>query len=188
MAVLLLPASRAQVAITGVVNAASWAAPVAPGSIIAIFGSQLASTTAAAVGFPLPGDLKGTSVTINGTAAPLYFVSPGQINAQMPSINESLTPQAESVIVTAPAGHRFALYRSRVVPGARRFTADGSGCGQAAALKYHGKRGTVVRELGLEQCAARRLHRRLRHRLRPVPAVGSRRLGRPFDEPLCRRF
>ncbi len=70
----------------GVVNAASFVAgqAVAPGSIVAIFGSQLASQLAQADSVPLATSLAGVSVTFNGVAAPLQFVSTGQINAQVP--------------------------------------------------------------------------------------------------------
>jgi uncharacterized protein (TIGR03437 family) len=73
----------------GVVNAASFApAPqnfVAPGSLVSIFGSQLISgSTTAAAALPLPVKLAGTSVLVNGSAIPLLYVSPGQINAQLP--------------------------------------------------------------------------------------------------------
>ncbi|MBV8819007.1 MAG: hypothetical protein JO022_11670, partial [Acidobacteriaceae bacterium] len=67
------------------VNAASGdPADVAPGSIFSIFGGGLAQSTAAANSFPLPASLGGTEVTVNGTAAPLFYASPAQINAQMP--------------------------------------------------------------------------------------------------------
>jgi uncharacterized protein (TIGR03437 family) len=71
----------------GVVNGASFAkapAPVAPGSIVSIFGTALASGTEIATVFPLPTTLQGTQVFINGIAAPLFYVSPSQINAQVP--------------------------------------------------------------------------------------------------------
>ena len=69
-----------------VVNAASFAqnAPVAAGSYVAIFGANLATVTAQAQNVPLPTTLGNTSVTFNGIPAPLYFVSSGQINAQVP--------------------------------------------------------------------------------------------------------
>ena len=79
------PSAFGQVAVNGVVSAASWASPVAAGSVVAIFGTQLASVTASSSGYPLPTNIQGTSVTVNGVSAPLYFVSSGQINAQMPS-------------------------------------------------------------------------------------------------------
>jgi uncharacterized protein (TIGR03437 family) len=69
----------------GVVNNAGFQAPVAPGSLIAIFGANLAAAPAAASGLPLPTTLGGVSVTVNGTlAVPLIYVSDKQINAQLP--------------------------------------------------------------------------------------------------------
>jgi uncharacterized protein (TIGR03437 family) len=73
----------------GVVNGASFTpAPdnaVAPGSIISIFGSALTSgSRMAATLLPLPVKLAGTSVTVNGAPIPLFYASPGQMNAQLP--------------------------------------------------------------------------------------------------------
>jgi uncharacterized protein (TIGR03437 family) len=71
---------------SGVVNAASFQAqtPVAAGSLVAIFGSQLAPGLALADTVPLSTSLSNVTVTFNGVAAPLDFVSTGQINAQIP--------------------------------------------------------------------------------------------------------
>src|SRR5437763_7331827 len=66
-----------------IVNAASLSAvSVSPGSIITIFGTRLATGVAAAtdVQHP-PTSLGGVSVTIGGSAAALFYVSPTQINA-----------------------------------------------------------------------------------------------------------
>jgi len=107
---------------------------VNPGSIVAIFGTNLASKTTAASGYPLPAELGGTTVTVDGLSAPLYFVSPGQINAQLPSLPEFRTQPFETVVVKSPAGMsaEFQAPAFYQVPGI--FTADSSGCGQAAAL------------------------------------------------------
>ncbi len=67
-----------------IVNAASSLPAIAPGSLISIYGVNLASATAAAPSLPLPTALNGTSVSINGIDAPLLFASAGQINAQVP--------------------------------------------------------------------------------------------------------
>jgi uncharacterized protein (TIGR03437 family) len=58
--------------------------PVAPGSMVSIFGSGLAASLQQADTVPWSTQLGQTSVTFNGVAAPLYFVSQGQINAQLP--------------------------------------------------------------------------------------------------------
>jgi adhesin/invasin len=64
--------------------AAEPGAPIAPGTIVQIYGSNLASQTTSATTIPLPTSLNQTSVIIGGLMAPLYFASPGQINAQVP--------------------------------------------------------------------------------------------------------
>jgi uncharacterized protein (TIGR03437 family) len=59
----------------------------APGGIISIFGANLSATTSDAAGTEVPAlpiTLNGTEVRIAGRQAPLYFVSPLQINAQVP--------------------------------------------------------------------------------------------------------
>src|SRR5579862_3215399 len=79
-----LPAQMPVVNPGGVVNAASFATPVAPGSLVSIFGSNLAPQTAQASAIPLPASLAGVSVTFNGLSAPLLYAAAGQINAQIP--------------------------------------------------------------------------------------------------------
>lgn len=59
-------------------------APLAPGAIVQINGSSLATQTVAATAIPLPANLAGTSVMIGGLQAPLFSVSPGQLTAQIP--------------------------------------------------------------------------------------------------------
>jgi uncharacterized protein (TIGR03437 family) len=58
--------------------------PIAPGAIVTVFGGNLSTGTASAAQVPLPTSLAGTSVMFNGVAAPLFYVSPSQINAQAP--------------------------------------------------------------------------------------------------------
>ena len=102
--IMLLYAGSAQAQLPsvnsgGVVNGASFTAgaAVASGSIISIFGTNLATGTMTAGSIPLPTNLGGTSVQINGLLAPLFYVSPNQINAQLPF--ETATGSA-SVVVT----------------------------------------------------------------------------------------
>ncbi len=58
-------------------------APLAPGTIVQIYGSGL-SPAALQTGLPLPTNVNNTIVLIGGIAAPLYYVSDGQINAELP--------------------------------------------------------------------------------------------------------
>jgi len=74
----------------GVVNAANSAPftnPVAPNEIVTLYGTDLApSTTAAPPGvFPLPSILDGVQVYVNGSPAPLLYVSSSAINVLSPS-------------------------------------------------------------------------------------------------------
>jgi uncharacterized protein (TIGR03437 family) len=120
----------------GIVNAASYAQPVAPGSLVAIFGTNLAQGVNSAMTIPWPTILGGTSVSINGIAAPLYYVSPNQIDAQVPS---SLAFSyggytTASVVVTTAVGSSTPAAVSILDEGPGVFTTDESGCGQAEAL------------------------------------------------------
>ncbi len=66
-------------------NVASYAySSTPPGSIFALFGLDLATKTSNAVTTTLPTKLLNTSVTVNGELAPLFYVDPGQIDAQLP--------------------------------------------------------------------------------------------------------
>jgi hypothetical protein len=67
-----------------ITNAASYGIALAPAEIVSIFGSALAVTPATASGPSLPVQLSDVRVTVNGTSAPLFYVSPLQVNAQIP--------------------------------------------------------------------------------------------------------
>jgi uncharacterized protein (TIGR03437 family) len=127
----------------GVVNTASYAAQgVAPGSIVSIFGTNLAGSPAANPGkIPLPTTLGDVlSVTFNGTAAPLFSVSPTQINAQLPweVLPSGATSATVNVIVNRAGGssQAQAVQVVPVMPGI--FTASANGVGQAIATDNAG--------------------------------------------------
>jgi uncharacterized protein (TIGR03437 family) len=66
-------------------NAASFKTDqIARGSLVAVFGLQLANNTVVAPSTNLPFDLGGVTVTVNGVAARLILVSSGQINMVLP--------------------------------------------------------------------------------------------------------
>lgn len=101
--------------------------PVAPGGLAAIFGSNLANSTVSARTLPLPEELGGVSVKINGIPAPIYFVSPGQVNVQVPF---ELTGFSASIELTRRNGNTSVTSAAAPVglangaPGI--FTRDGS--------------------------------------------------------------
>jgi uncharacterized protein (TIGR03437 family) len=98
----------------GIVDGASFFAPPAPGGIFSVFGANFSAATESFSTVPLPTTLAGVSLEINGAAVPLYLVSPGQINAQLPF--DTVPGPANAVIVT-PAG-RTAATSFNVLPAA----------------------------------------------------------------------
>jgi len=83
------------------VNAASYTGPLAPGSIAAAFGVNLAASTNLADQVPLPTELAGSSARLMDSenvehSLSLFFVSPGQINFLMP--DDVALGQAQIVI------------------------------------------------------------------------------------------
>jgi len=94
-------AAGAAPALLAAVNAGSFAPQLAPGALVSIFGTNLALETRAAASLPLPDQLAGTAVLINGAAIPLLYVSPLQINAQLPF---NLQPGPAQIAVRTPLG------------------------------------------------------------------------------------
>jgi uncharacterized protein (TIGR03437 family) len=113
-----------------IVNAASYAVqgPVAPGSLITIFGSKLAQGVASSDTTPLPINLGGSSVVLAGVATPLKYASDGQLTAVVPYEVAANTDQqiivTRGVSLSAPQS----LTVAPAAPGI--FTQNGSGTGQ----------------------------------------------------------
>ncbi|HEX4276799.1 MAG TPA: protease pro-enzyme activation domain-containing protein [Bryobacteraceae bacterium] len=70
--------------IVGLADSASYQQRYSPGMALAVFGSQLAPSDATASSVPLPLSMAGVAATINDEAVPLYYVSPTQLNIQIP--------------------------------------------------------------------------------------------------------
>ncbi len=115
-----------------VVSSASFTPPAAPGSIATIFANpdqSLTSTIAPAAGLPLPTNISGTQVLINGAATGLFYVSPNQINFLMPQ------SAAGTVNVTVNGSNGERLEGSVLTaPNPAIFTANSRANGAAAAL------------------------------------------------------
>ena len=129
---------RPPVQIVAAGNAASQilGAP-SPQDIFTIVGSGLgpAKGLAAPPGTTFPTQLGGTQVTVNGSPAPLLYVSDKQINAVMPSFPYGRTYQVGVSSTSGRAGE-WSTWLAQTDLGL--FTADGSGTGQAAALNQDG--------------------------------------------------
>lgn len=71
-------------------------APLAPGTVTSVYGSGLASVSVGTGNAPLPNIFSGTQVLVDGNPVPLYSVSPGQVNIELPL--ELSTNQKHSVL------------------------------------------------------------------------------------------
>ncbi|MGI8743513.1 MAG: hypothetical protein ACR2NN_13275 [Bryobacteraceae bacterium] len=67
-----------------VVNAADLSPAIAPGGLITLFGQQMSPVNLATKEIPVPTALGDSCLTVNGLPVPMLFISPNQINAQMP--------------------------------------------------------------------------------------------------------
>jgi uncharacterized protein (TIGR03437 family) len=112
---------------------------LAPESIASLFGLELATGVEVATMMPLPTSLRGTSVTIRDATgrealAPLFFVSPSQINYLVPA---GMASGGATVIVKS--GDKVAgvsqIQIATVAPGLFSANANGQGVAAAVALR-----------------------------------------------------
>jgi len=148
------------------VSAASFnGAALAPESIVAVFGVGLAAGTEVANMVPLPVTLQGAGVKVKDSAgnerpAPLFFVSPNQMNFLLPA--ETAPGKATITVTNSQSANISAtVWIDNAAPGL--FSADSSGQGLPAAVALR------VRQdgsFGFE------------------PVAGFDGLGRPFAIPI----
>jgi uncharacterized protein (TIGR03437 family) len=118
------------------VSAASYdITAIAPGAIVAAFGTLLATRVESATTIPLPTTLAGTSVRIRDSAgierlAPLFFVSPNQINYLIPA--ETATGAAALMAQSGDGTISTGTVQVRAVAPSI-FTANSDGQGAPAA-------------------------------------------------------
>jgi len=98
------------------VNGASFAGgkPIAPGSLVSVFGKFTGSQTAQAGSYPLPRKLGETEVFVDGKAVPLFYVSTTQINFQMPAA----TAVGQSVVEVRVGGQAVTRTTATVIASA----------------------------------------------------------------------
>jgi uncharacterized protein (TIGR03437 family) len=120
--------------------------PLAPNTISTIFplGIQFGTDTADAFSqsnpIPLPTALANIQVTVNGTPAPLYYVSPGQINFIMPW-NAPTTGTADVQVLNTVTGQLLAASKvpmNTVSPAIFTGASAGVGAKQAAVVNQNG--------------------------------------------------
>ena len=124
----------AALAAVTVVSSAGYQPGGTPDSLLSVFGSGLAKAVQA--GTPnaageWPQSIGGTSLEINGRAAPLVFVSPTQINCLAPGNTEmgtaAVNVKSEGVVIATGT-----VSITNTLPGL--FSSSGTGSGPAAAL------------------------------------------------------
>jgi uncharacterized protein (TIGR03437 family) len=128
----------------GVVNNASFApspAPVAPGSIAAVFGTSLNDGSSVLFSsFDKDGKLAttlgGASVSINGVSAPMFYSTPGQLGFQVPFELATSSSATLKVTVAGQTSADITLAVDGLAPGL--FSINQEGNGAAAALHADG--------------------------------------------------
>jgi uncharacterized protein (TIGR03437 family) len=153
----------------GVIDSAANTQTYAAGSFISIYGLDLSTQTIGNNVFPVPTQLGGVSVRIGDRLAPLFFVSPGQINAMIPYEATSCSTGASTgclvdvqvvtgdnsrydygnINVVAAAPKIFSLNQTGTGPGAIQ---DGSapacqtasGCPMADGTQYTASAGDIL--------------------------------------------
>jgi uncharacterized protein (TIGR03437 family) len=112
---------------------------ISPGEIVTLYGAELAPSAGQAATLPLPETLQGVRVSIGGLTAPLLYVSPAQINFQVPTE----LPLGETSLVVRRGAQSSAERPVRVTdrtPGI--FTTGGDG--GSAPVIVHAKDYTLV--------------------------------------------
>ena len=134
--------------VDAIVSAASFDnIELAAESIATIFGDGLSGEAQLAVTSPLPTEMAGVSVTVEDSKgvrrpSPLFFVSPTQINYQIPP---GTAPGLAAIIVDSPTGIATTTAQiENIAPGL--FSANASGKGAAAVLLRVKSDGTQVFE------------------------------------------
>lgn len=129
------PASGPFINPQGVVNAATnspFTAQISPGEVITIYGSGFTSTTTNSAA-PFPPTLGGVQVLLNGSPAPIYFVSPTQISAVVP-YNITSTNAVVTVQVTSGSTNSNPVFTYLGLTSPGVFTVPPGGLGDGAIL------------------------------------------------------
>jgi uncharacterized protein (TIGR03437 family) len=156
-AFFLPPAEPPRIDTERVVNAASGEPVFAPGTLVALYGTGLAPAEQVAASWPLPEQMNGVSVRVDGRTMPLLYVGPRQINWLLPFG----IPSVSSVVVSyagresAPATLAPNAFHGDVAPGIFVVSPEGQGAvrisgtaliaGPAGRAQYRpARRGEVI--------------------------------------------
>jgi len=120
----------------GIVNAANFSAQISPGALATVFGTNFAGGKGGA-SLPLPNNFAGLTVSVNGVAAPILFVTPTQVNFQVPwetqvgsakiVINNGLTSNTVNATVLNAAPGLFVQSSGQAIVQNSNFTLNTPG-------------------------------------------------------------
>ena len=134
----LTPSSGVYLSPVGVLNSASnapFTSGIAPGELLTLYGTNLASGLQVASAIPFPTTLGNVQVTISGLPAPLYYVSPTQISVIVPYAVTGATSQVQ-VINNGTPSNTVTTVVNKTAPGV--FTQNESGLGYGAVTHLDG--------------------------------------------------
>lgn len=140
--------------ITSVVNAASLRVPIAPGAVVSIFGTHLASPAKNAPVDPLgmyPTEFGNTTVTVNGVPAPITYAAGSQMNVLVPHEAEGASSARVVVRHFSQSSAEFVVPIQSTSPAI--FTVSQDGNGQASAIQTEPGSAPVVSRNGPENPA-----------------------------------
>jgi len=114
----------------GVENAASYTTSNPPGSLVAIFGSNLSGETLLASSTPLTAQIQSKtetiSVTVNGKASPMFYATPNQASVQLPW--ETIAGTGSMVVTrNGVKSSAYSFHVATFSPGIFTTTQDGKG-------------------------------------------------------------
>jgi len=122
------------------INSAYGTYALAPDAIASLYGAGMASTTQAAASLPLPLSLAGVTVNVTDSAgtvrpAPLFYVSPDQVNCLIPS---GTAIGVATITVSGAGGAMFSGTATIAATAPGLYTANSAGSGPAAAQVENG--------------------------------------------------
>jgi len=141
---LLTPPEQVpQINAGGIVNGASYGPSVVPGSIAAVYGTFFLTSGSTDTQLPLDTSLQNLSFEFSGTqgfgsvgAAPLYFVSGGQVNLQVPWEAGGQSTLTLAAVLNGTAGASQAVNVAAFAPGIFTLNAQGTGPGAIQDSSY----------------------------------------------------
>jgi uncharacterized protein (TIGR03437 family) len=119
--------------LSSVVNAADFTQAVASGGLISVFGNDMGPTNIATNELPVPTALGESCLTLDGSPLPMLYVSPQQVNAQLPFDSEG----SGTLVLHTPGGvsDNYNLNISSAAPSVFRSGVAGPDTGIATIVR-----------------------------------------------------